>query len=49
MEAISKSAMDFENKIIEFLRKMKFNHINGGSTFTIGGIQVDACGVINPT
>jgi DGQHR domain-containing protein len=32
-----------ENKILRFLKKLKFKDVNGGESFRIGGHQIDVC------
>ncbi len=44
-EPIQKRADRFERQIIDFLhKKLAFKDVNGGNTFRMGDIQVDACG-----
>jgi len=41
---VQKRAKEFENYVVGFLKRMGFAHVEGGSDFQIGNVQVDACG-----
>ena len=43
-ESIQKRATAFEIEIIKLLKALDLKDVNGGASFKIGGIQVDACG-----
>lgn len=43
-EPVQKMAARFENNVIAILKELDFKDVNGGPSFIIGGIQVDACG-----
>jgi len=42
-EPIQKRAAAFEADIVKFLKNLDFQDVNGGSTFKVNGVQVDAC------
>ena len=43
-ESVQKKASRFEERVRRLLHKMGFKDVNGGTTFKIGGMQIDACG-----
>ena len=50
MPTKKKLAIEFETEIVDFLRQIGFEHVDGAKdSFKINGVQIDACGAFEDT